>query len=133
MADSIAIAALGLQYSVIVLVVDSWLGSTLPFSVVAICFLVIGSVGLLLWHRKTLSQSAKRWVTLAIRSVVLGIALFGVDFLIALANGQANPFRYPGGLLGLPLTFLICPGSTIICLAGLIRATYMRRGVEGTE
>jgi hypothetical protein len=133
MADLIAIVMLGLQYFLVVLVVNSWLGTALTFSIIAITLLILTSIGLLLWHRKKLSQTAMQWVTLAVRSVVLGIAFFGVDFLIALSHGQANPFRYPGGLLGLPLTFLICPGGTIISLAGVARAFYMSRHVDGAE
>jgi len=133
MADLIAIVALGLQYSLVVFAVNLWLRTALPFSAVAITFLILASIGMLLWHRKKLSQTAKQWGTLAVRSVVLGIAFFGADLLIALLNGQATPFHFPGGLLGLPLTFLICPGGTIICLAGLVRASYISRRAGGTE
>lgn len=127
MADLIAILTLGLQYSLIVFVTNLWLRTTLPFSAVTVAFLILGSIGMLLWHRKKLSQTVKQWRTLAFRSVVLGMAFFGYDLLIALLHGQANPFHFPGGLLGLPLTFLICPGGTIICLAGLVRASYISR------
>ncbi len=131
MADLIAIVALGLQYSLIVFVINLWLRTTLPFSAVTITFLILAGLGMLLWHRKELSQTVKRWGTLAVRSVILGIAFFGADLLIALLHGQANPFHFPGGLLGLPLTFLICPGGTIICLAGLARASYISRRAAG--
>jgi hypothetical protein len=75
--------------------------------------------------------TVRQWRRLAIRSVILGIAFFGADILIALLHGQANPFHFPGGLLGLPLTFLICPVGTIICLAGLVRASYINRKAAG--
>jgi integral membrane sensor domain MASE1 len=75
--------------------------------------------------------TVKQWGRLVVRSVVLGIAFFGADLLLALLHGQANPFHFPGGLLGLPLTFLICPGGTIICLVGLVRASYISRRVDG--
>jgi uncharacterized membrane protein (Fun14 family) len=125
MADLIAILALGLQYSLIVFVINLWLRTTLPFSAVVITFLILASIGVVLWRREKLAQTAKQWGRLAVRSVVLGIAFFGVDFLIGLLNGQTNPLRFPGGLLGLPLTFLICPGGTIMCVAGLLRALYI--------
>jgi hypothetical protein len=73
------------------------------------------------------AMTVKQWWKLAVRSVILGIAFLGADVLIALLHGQANPFHFPGGLLGLPLTFLICPVGTIICLAGLARASYMSK------
>ncbi len=71
--------------------------------------------------------TVKHWGRLAVRSVVLGIAFFGADLLIALVQGQAFPFHFVGGMLGLPLTFLICPVGTIICLAGLARAYYISK------
>src|SRR5258708_34146924 len=104
MADLIAIVALGLQYSLVVFAVNLWLRTALPFSAVAITFLILASIGMLLWHRKKLSQTAKQWGTLAVRSVVLGIGFFVADLLIALFNGQATPCTFPGGLLALPLT-----------------------------
>ncbi len=61
MADLIAIVALGLQYSLIVFVINLWLRTTLPFSAVTITFLILAGLGMLLWHRKELSQTVKRW------------------------------------------------------------------------
>lgn len=132
MADFIAIVTLGLEYFLIILVANLWLRTTLPFSLVGITFGILAVVGMLLWHRKKASPTVKQWGTLAVRSVILGIALFGVDLLVALLQGQPNPFRFPGGLLGLPLTLLVCPGGTIICLAGLIRTYYISSWVAGT-
>jgi len=127
MADIIAILALGLQYSVIVLVTNSFLRTPLPLVAVTIIFLVLVIIGIALWHRETFAKTVNQWKRLGVRSVGLGIAFFGADFLIALSQGQANPLHFPGGLLGLPLTFLICPGGTIICAAGLVRAFYIDR------
>lgn len=127
MADLIGLVTLGLQYSLLVFVANLWFGSTLPFNGIGIIFAVLAVIGMLLWHREKLLPTVKKWRTLAVRSVILGIAFFVVDLVIALLNGQANPLHYPGGLLGLPLTLLICPGGTIICLAGLVRASYISR------
>jgi hypothetical protein len=131
MADLIALVTLGLQYALLVFAANLWLGSTLPFSGIGVTFAVLAVIGMLLWHRKELSPTVKKWGTLAVRSVVLGIAFFVVDLLIALLSGQANPLHFPGGLLGLPLTLLICPGGTIICVAGLVRASYTNRKAGG--
>lgn len=122
MADLVATLTFGVQYFVIVLVFNFVFGTGVPFVEVAIIFIILASIGIVLWHRQDL-----RWGSLASRSVVLGVAFFAADFLIALLNGQANPLRFPGGLLALPLTLLICPGATMICLAGLVRAFYIRR------
>lgn len=133
MGDSLAIVTLALQYSVIVYASKTWLGFALPFSVVAALFLLLACIGLLLWRREKLSQTWKRWAILAGQSIILGIAFFGADFLIALANGKANPWHFPGGLLGMPVTLLVCPGGTIICLAGVVRAYYLRTATEASE
>jgi hypothetical protein len=133
MADLIAIVVLGLAYSLIVFVIGLWLRTTLPLAEVMIAFLILASIGVVLWHRKKSPQTTKQWGSFAVRSVVLGVAFFGGDVLLALAHGQLNPLRFPGGLLGLPLTFLICPGGTIICLAGLARASYINRKAAGTK
>jgi hypothetical protein len=133
MADLIGTMVLGIQYSLIVFIVNLWLRTTLPFGAVTVGFLILGSIGMVLWHRKKFSQPVKKWGSLAAGSVGLGIAFFGADFLLALLRGQVNPLHFPGGLLGLPLTFLVCPGGTIICLAGLARALYIGRGTAGTE
>lgn len=127
MADLIAIFALGLQYLLIILLLKLGSAVPLPLTAVIFVFLVLVGVGILLWHREKLAQTVRQWQDLAARSVVLGMAFFGGDCLIALLHGQPNPFHFPGGLLGLPLTFLICPGGTVICLAGLVRAFYIRR------
>lgn len=102
MASLIAVVTLAQQYPLVVVLVNSWHGAALPFSITAISFLILASIGLLHWHRNELSQPVKRWVSLAVRSVVLGIAFFVADFLIALAHGVANPFRYPGGCWACP-------------------------------
>jgi hypothetical protein len=130
MANLIAIVALGLQYSLIVFAANLWLRRTLPFGAVTISFLILASIGVAIWHRKNL-HTMKQWGRLAAVSILLASALFGVDFLIALLNGQSNPLHFPGGLLGLPLTLFICPGGTIICLAGLVRAFYISRRADG--
>ena len=133
MADLIAILVLGLQYSLIVLIINLYLRTPLPFAVVTIIFLVLASIGIGLWHREKFSQTVKQWERLTVRSVVLGIAFFGADLLLSLLHGQANPLHFPGGLLGLPLTLFVCPGGTIICLAGLVRASYINRRAGGTK
>ena len=128
MADTIALLALGLQYWLIVFLIGWWFRTTPSFVELAIAFLILVGIGIVLWRRDTFAQTVKQWGKATLASVGLGVAFFGVDFLIALLKGQqVNPFHFPGGLLGLPLTFLVCPGGTIICLAGLVRAAYLTK------
>ncbi|MGH9743059.1 MAG: hypothetical protein ACRD51_12000 [Candidatus Acidiferrum sp.] len=133
MADSIAILALGLQYSLILLIINMFFRVPLSFAAATIAFLALAVIGLALWHRKSPPQTVKQWANFAAGSVVLGIAFFGVDLLLAYLNGHTNPLDFPGGLLGLPLTILVCPVATIICLAGLVRAFYISQTAAATQ
>jgi hypothetical protein len=130
MADLLAIAALGLQYAAIILIVDLYLGGLFPLALAMTIFLFLAGVGIALWHREKFPPTVKCWGRFTGYSVLLGVGFFGADLLLALVHGEANPFHFPGGLLGLPLTFLVCPGATMVCLAGLVRAFYISRTCE---
>jgi|SRR5579884_1048505 len=131
MADLIAILALGVQYSMVVVAILLLNRTTLSPLLLTIAFLILAAIGFVLWHREEPSQTVRRWWKLAVGSVVLGVGFFGVDFLVALSQGQPNPFHFPGGLLGLPVTLFICPGGTIVCFAGLVRTYYLSRKAAG--
>lgn len=133
MADLIAILAIAAQYYVVILIVNWYLGSVLTFGTVLGGFLALATLGLASWHQKRFSQTVKQWRKLTLSSVILGIAFFGSDLFWAYLHGHANPFLDNGGLLGLPLTFLVCPGATMICLAGIVRAFLISRRARGTE
>src|SRR5438094_9986477 len=122
-ADLITILVLGLQYSLIVLIINLYLRTPLPFAVVTIIFLVLASIGIGLWHREKFSQTVKQWERLTVSSVVLGIAIFGTDLLLSLLHGQANPLHFPCELFVLLLCLLVSQGITIISLPGLLRVS----------
>ncbi len=124
MADLIAIIVLGLQYSLIISIVDLYLPVHLPFGLALVVFLALASLGTAFWHRKKFSRT-KQWGRYTMWSVLLGLTFFGADLLLAYLHGQPNPIHFSGGLLGLPLTFLVCPGGTMVCVAGLVRAFYV--------
>jgi hypothetical protein len=132
MADLIAILVLGLQYSLIVFVIVLYLRAAIPVAAVTIVFLVLASISIVLWHRKEFSQTVNQWRRYTAWSIVLGVAFFGADLFLGYLHGYANPLHFPGGLLGLPLTLLICPGATIVCSAGLVRASYVSRRAGST-
>jgi hypothetical protein len=96
MADLIAILVLGLQYVVIILLLKLLPGIPLPLAAVIFVFLALVVTGIVLWHREGFAKTTRQWQNLAARSVVLGIAFFGCDCLIAMLRGQPNPFRFPG-------------------------------------
>ena len=125
MADLIAISTVGLQYCLIISIVDLYFRKILPLSIVVAIFVILISAGLAVWHKKRSWQTAKQWRKPILLSLIVGVAFFGCDLLLAHLNGQSNPLLFPGGLLGIPLTLAVCPGFTMICVAGLVRALYL--------
>jgi hypothetical protein len=130
MSDLIAILAVGLQYWLIILIIDWYHGRVLPVSISVAVFAILVAVGLALWHRTGPWQTAKQWRRSTIASLILGGAFFAIDLLWAHLHGQTNPLNYPAGLLGIPLTVAICPGFTMICIAGLVRLLYLDKMVS---
>ena len=125
MADLMAIIVVSVQFWMIVLVIDSCFGAVLPASIAVAIFVVLVSVGLVVWHKRESAQTVERWQRLIFGSIILGVLFFACDLLLSFLHGQSNPLKYPGGLLGLPLTVTICPGFTMICIAGLVRTLYL--------
>ena len=124
MADLIAALAVCVQYAVVISLVYRYLWR-IPISFVAIMLILLLVSGLIVWHSRKFSGNARRWCKLSAYSIVLGIAFFAWDWLLAYMHGHVNPLRFAGGLLGLPLTVAVCPGATIIAFAGALRATYL--------
>ncbi|MFZ0214272.1 MAG: hypothetical protein WBD23_13485 [Candidatus Acidiferrales bacterium] len=131
MADAIAVLTLGLQYSLIVFVIDLYSRAALPRATVIGVFIAFAAIAIAIWHEKKVAENAARWGVLALLSIALGLSFFACDWLIAYVNGVSNPLHFSGGPLGLTLTFLVCPCSTMVCVAGVARALYIAR-VEGT-
>ena len=128
MANLVAITALAVQYVIVILIVDLYSGKVLPLWIELAIFLVLVGVGFVIWDNERFSN---RWMKLARSSVILGVAFLGWDALLGYFNGQPNPFRFRGGLLSIPLTLAVCPGFTMICVAGLLRALYLKRTKAG--
>ena len=123
MANLIAITALAVQYVIIILIVDLYSGKLPQVWITVVVFLVLLGVSWAVWDNE---RFANKWMKFARSSVVLGVGFLGCDALLAyFNNGHANPFSFRGGLLSIPLTLAVCPGFTMICLAGLLRARYL--------
>jgi hypothetical protein len=127
MADLVAILALGLQYAVIILITQLSFRGLLSLWLDAAVFLMLATAGIIVWHKEKYSNNPKEWRKLGVSSVILGFLFFAWDVVLAYLRGYANPFHFPGGLLGLPLTLAVCPGLTMICVAGLARALYLKK------
>lgn len=125
MANIIGIIALAFQYGIIVLVVELFSGKLHSLWIILAVFLALVGVGLVVWDNENFSDT---WIKHARSSVILGIAFLGCDALLGyFFYGHVNPFSFRGGLLSIPLTLAVCPGFTMICMAGLLRDRYVSK------
>jgi hypothetical protein len=127
MGDIIGITIIGLQYFFSILAVKRYFGMELPREAMIGLFLAYAGIGVAVWHRKKEWQSAvATWAKLTLGSIIAGIVFVGVDSLLGYSEG-AKPMFTGGGILGFPLTIIICPPFTMISVAGLVRALYLSR------
>lgn len=95
-------------------------------------FLVVTVTAILYWHTERAPQTVRAWRNYTLWSVVVGILFFLVDLAVGQVVGAgAEPLPVGGGPFGIVLTLLVCPFFTMICLAGLIRAAFMKRTNSG--
>jgi hypothetical protein len=129
--DGVGIVTIGLQLYLLV----RWLvpndGSQVILGVLA--FIVLAAFALYLWHKeppvKNLS-GPNEWARAIVVSVVMGGVSFGIDMLIGLFNNpKLSPIEagtHAGSPFGFPLTVMLCPGFTMLAIAGLLRALLLR-------
>jgi hypothetical protein len=106
-------------------------GSRLPIGVLA--FLVLASCALYMWHSEKITQEIYdpgEWAAAVGASVFLGALSFGCDMLVGIINYPGlSPFiaaTKVGSPFGFVLTVLLCPGFTMLAVAGFIRALVLR-------
>jgi hypothetical protein len=131
--DCVGILTIGVQLYLLIrwLVPDD--GSRVVLGVLA--YIVIAGLALYLWRKeppvKNLSEPSE-WALAIVGSVVLGGVSFGIDMLIGLFNNpKLSPIEagtHAGSPFGFPLTVMLCPGFTMIAIAGLLRALVLRIG-----
>jgi len=127
MADAIALLVLAAQYALAVLALSRYLGTDLPLEAVVAVFVAYAGIGIAVWHKnKQWDAAVSRWAKLSLFSVIAAIACVGVDSLLGYSEG-AKPVFTGGGLLGFPLTILLCPPFIMISVAGLARALLRQR------
>ena len=125
MADLIAIVILSFEYAVIVLAGEKIARSSVPLSFVIGSFLLLVALGVFVWHQKK-SRNRGYWSRAAWQSLALGLLFLIADLFWGHLLRQPSVLRGGGGLLGLPLVLLVCPGYTMISLAGAVRSSYLR-------
>lgn len=131
--DCVGILTIGVQLYLLVwwLVPDD--DSRVILGVLA--YIVLAGLALYFWHKeppaKNLSEPSE-WAMAIVTSVVAGGVSFGIDMLIGLSH---DPTLSPveagtraGSPFGFPLTVMLCPGFTMVAIAGLLRALMLRSG-----
>jgi hypothetical protein len=125
--DATGFIVLGVQ----VYLMFRWLmpddGSRLLMGILA--FVVLASCGLYMWHSEKVAQKISGpagWAGMVGASVFLGALSFGGDMLVGIINYPGlSPFKAATKVaspFGFVLTVFLCPGLTIVAVAGLIRA-----------
>lgn len=125
MADAAALLALAGQYSLVFLIISVYFRPGFRLEIAVLLFAVLAVIAVVIWHSLK-KKTAGAWGMFALYSVVFGILFFGADWFETFIQRQPSPL-YMSGLLGLPLTILVCPVGTMVCVAGVVRALYLRR------
>lgn len=94
------------------------------FWLIALPLLVVACVWA--WHGsdRTCTWDSKKWGRIVIISLLCGAIFFGIDALVGSWNGRHKTLieaASHSGLLGLPVTILICPVGTIVALGSWLR------------
>jgi hypothetical protein len=128
--DCIGMTALGVQ----AYLMFRWLmpddGSRLPVGILA--FVLLASCAFYMWHSEKMTQKIcdlSGWAGAVGASVFLGALSFGCDMLVGTMNYPGlSPFKAAtkvGSPFGFGLTVLLCPGFTMVAIAGFVRALVL--------
>ena len=105
-----------------------------------LAYLVLAGLALYLWHKEPpvehLSEPGE-WAVAILGSVLAGGVSFGIDILVGLIiNPQLTPIEAgtkAGSPFGFALTVMLCPGFTMLTIAGLLRAFLLQMGATRTS
>ena len=137
-ADAIGMLAIGVQLYLVVrwLVPDD--GSRIIVGIVA--FIPLTGLALYFWHKEPPVEhlsTPSDWALAILGSVLIGGISFGADMLIGLiTNPKLSPIEAgtkAGSPFGFLLTLMLCPGLTMVAIAGLLRATILQGGTTKTN
>jgi len=98
-----------------------------------LAYIALGAGALYLWYGKGVALKVSKpaeWAAAIGASVLLGTVSFGIDMALgSIHNPSLSPFRAgtrAGSPFGFVLTVFICPGLTMVAVAGLIRSFLTR-------
>jgi hypothetical protein len=96
-------------------------------------YVILAAVALRIWHGRETSErfsDARDWAGVVIGSILLGCLSFGVDILVGSStHPEMSPIkagRNAGSPFGFMLTIFLCPGVTMVAVAGVIRSFLVR-------
>lgn len=102
-----------------------------PYQVWIVTYLILAVITVFLWRSEKSPRSSRGWLQLVAGSFIFGTFFFGVDMLIGHFSRPNLPLfdaaKQAGGPFGFGATLLVCPGFTIIAIAGFARALYSRK------
>jgi membrane protease YdiL (CAAX protease family) len=136
-ADVIGLVVLAVQLVLIV----RWLAADDGFrlGVGVMAYLALAVCALSMWHgEKTAQQlsNSTEWAAAIAVSVLLGAIFFAVDMVVGSTNNPGVSAVEAGTRAGSPfgfvLTILICPGFTMVAVAGFIRSFVWRTNKADT-
>jgi len=102
-----------------------------------IAYGVLAALALAIWHGKDAKRfsDAYDWAGVFAGSVLLGALSFGVDMFVgSLDHPGMSPFvagTKAGSPLGFIFTIFVCPGITMVAVAGFVRSFLVRTTEDG--
>ncbi len=126
MADVVGLLILAVETAIIV---AAFCYRSNPVITFVIAFLVLAVTGLYSWRKEKSPTTAKGWILFALGSIVVGALFFAVDIWVGHSAYPNLPLVDAGlhnyGFLGFGWTLIVCPGLTMIAIAGAARSLYL--------
>ena len=97
-----------------------------------VLLLIVGSIiAVSFWHNEKSPKSIGGWAALFVGSLVAGALFFAIDIAIGMSSHpELSPIQagtQAGSPFGFGLTIMVCPGLTMVSLAGIVREAFQRR------
>jgi hypothetical protein len=100
---------------------------------------VLVGLALAMWHGKEAKRfsDASDWAGVMVGSILLGALSFGVDMLVgSFTHPGMSPFEAgtkAGSPFGFILTIFLCPGVTMVAVAGLVRSFLVSEAIDNAS
>lgn len=128
MADFFGIVALACILAIIRLAVIFW---NISYLAMLVIFSVFAIAALFLWHSERWPITINECLKLAAVTTAIGAGFFVIDLVLgSMFHPDLPPLEaatHAGGMFGFYFTLMICPGITVVALAGAVRALAAKR------